>query len=41
MQGNVKTILATNFDGFQKGPTLHQCFETFLGDGIFNSDGET
>ncbi|KAJ7592506.1 cytochrome P450 monooxygenase pc-3 [Mycena floridula] len=37
---HIKTILATQFDQFEKGYHLRQQFQTLLGDGVFNSDGE-
>ncbi|EDR04930.1 cytochrome P450 [Laccaria bicolor S238N-H82] len=36
----IKAILATQFDGFEKGPVLHEQLNTILGTGVFNSDGE-
>ncbi|KAG9441324.1 hypothetical protein H6P81_017178 [Aristolochia fimbriata] len=38
---NVEHILRTRFDNFPKGPTWHAVFLDLLGDGIFNSDGNT
>ncbi|KAF7305559.1 Cytochrome P450 [Mycena chlorophos] len=37
---HLKTVLATNFDTFQKGPYLQGIMRSVLGNGIFNSDGE-
>jgi cytochrome P450 len=37
---NIKTILATKFDDFGKGPTFRKQCREFLGDSIFTSDGE-
>ncbi|KAJ1308972.1 hypothetical protein OPQ81_004655 [Rhizoctonia solani] len=37
---NVKHIIATSFDQFEKGEKFHDMLEGFLGTGIFNSDGE-
>ncbi|KAJ3095987.1 hypothetical protein HDU96_000926 [Phlyctochytrium bullatum] len=36
----VEYALKTNFENFEKGPRIHHLFECFLGDGIFNTDGE-
>ncbi|OIW19913.1 hypothetical protein TanjilG_28892 [Lupinus angustifolius] len=38
---NLEHILKTRFDNYPKGPTWHDVFHDLLGDGIFNSDGET
>ncbi|CEL59858.1 Cytochrome P450 52A5 OS=Candida maltosa GN=CYP52A5 PE=1 SV=1 [Rhizoctonia solani AG-1 IB] len=38
---NVKHIVATSFNQFEKGEKFHDMLEGFLGTGIFNSDGET
>ncbi|XP_068645677.1 cytochrome P450 86A8-like [Aristolochia californica] len=38
---NVEHILKTRFDNFPKGPTWQAVFHDLLGDGIFNSDGDT
>jgi fatty acid omega-hydroxylase len=37
----VQHILKTNFHCYNKGPAFHQSLVEFLGDGIFNTDGET
>ncbi|KAF6748591.1 cytochrome P450 monooxygenase pc-3 [Ephemerocybe angulata] len=37
---HIKAILATQFDGFEKGPVFHELVKVALGDGVFNSDGE-
>ncbi|XP_058768221.1 cytochrome P450 94A2-like [Vicia villosa] len=37
----VQHILKTNFPCYNKGPKFHQTLFEFLGDGIFNADGET
>ncbi|KAF8810019.1 cytochrome P450 [Phlegmacium glaucopus] len=37
---HVKAILATQFDAFDKGPMLYSPFNTLLGEGVFNADGE-
>jgi fatty acid omega-hydroxylase len=36
----VQHVLKTNFPCYGKGPTFIQCLGDFLGDGIFNTDGE-
>ncbi|KAH9927188.1 cytochrome P450 monooxygenase pc-2 [Epithele typhae] len=36
----IKTLLATGFEHFEKGPTLRETLDTLLGTGVFNSDGE-
>ncbi|KAF2315295.1 hypothetical protein GH714_038746 [Hevea brasiliensis] len=38
---NIEHILKTRFDNYPKGPTWQAVFHDFLGEGIFNSDGET
>ncbi|KAI3691796.1 hypothetical protein L6452_31598 [Arctium lappa] len=38
---NLEHILKGNFDNYPKGPTWHAVFHDLLGDGIFNSDGDT
>ncbi|KAK1278973.1 Cytochrome P450 94A1 [Acorus gramineus] len=37
---NVEHILKTNFDNYPKGPRFASLLGDFLGDGIFNSDGD-
>lgn len=37
---NVKHILATDFESFGKGAKFHAMLETFLGSGIFTTDGD-
>ena len=37
---NVKAVLATQFQDFGKGPNFHAIWFDFLGNSIFNSDGE-
>ncbi|KAF5354751.1 hypothetical protein D9756_005648 [Leucocoprinus leucothites] len=37
---HVKAILATQFDAFEKGPTVFTQLKSLLGAGVFNSDGE-
>ena len=37
---NLKTILATSFDDFEKGPRLRAAFAPLLGNGIFAVDGK-
>ncbi|KAI3927702.1 hypothetical protein MKW92_004830 [Papaver armeniacum] len=37
---NVEHVLKTNFHNYPKGEAFHELMEGFLGDGIFNSDGE-
>nr|GAT57937.1 cytochrome P450 [Mycena chlorophos] len=37
---HLKSVLATSFDEFQKGPYLQGIMRSVLGSGIFNSDGE-
>ncbi|KAF9040819.1 hypothetical protein BJ165DRAFT_1406836 [Panaeolus papilionaceus] len=34
-----KSLLATQFDAFEKGPSARDIMDSFLGVGIFNSDG--
>lgn len=38
---NVEHILKVRFDNYPKGPTWQAVFHDLLGDGIFNSDGDT
>ncbi|GMH00507.1 hypothetical protein Nepgr_002346 [Nepenthes gracilis] len=38
---NLEHILKARFDNYPKGPTWQAVFHDLLGDGIFNSDGET
>ncbi|KAK2967056.1 hypothetical protein RJ640_015276 [Escallonia rubra] len=38
---NIEHILKTRFDNYPKGPTWQTAFHDLLGQGIFNSDGET
>ncbi|KAM7255828.1 hypothetical protein ACFE04_011569 [Oxalis oulophora] len=38
---NVQHILKTRFDIYPKGPVFRQALRDFLGNGIFNADGET
>ncbi|XP_021887066.1 cytochrome P450 86A22-like [Carica papaya] len=38
---NIEHILKLRFDNYPKGPTWHSVFHDLLGDGIFNSDGDT
>ncbi|KAI5071571.1 hypothetical protein GOP47_0013822 [Adiantum capillus-veneris] len=38
---NVEHILKTNFHNYPKGQRVHSVLQDFLGDGIFNADGET
>ncbi|KAG6500030.1 cytochrome P450 86A2-like [Zingiber officinale] len=38
---NLEHVLKTRFDNYPKGPTWHAVFVDLLGDGIFNSDGDT
>ncbi|XAR60714.1 Unspecific monooxygenase [Bertholletia excelsa] len=38
---NLEHILRTRFDNYPKGPTWQTAFHDLLGQGIFNSDGET
>jgi cytochrome P450 len=33
-------VLKTKFENFEKGPVFHRLFEVFLGNGIFNADGQ-
>lgn len=37
---NVEYMLKTNFENYPKGKRINSLLEDFLGDGIFNSDGE-
>ncbi|KAF8960212.1 cytochrome P450 [Flammula alnicola] len=36
----IKTILATKFDSYEKGPLFNDQMRSVLGTGVFNSDGE-
>ncbi|KAL4283931.1 hypothetical protein GQ457_16G009660 [Hibiscus cannabinus] len=38
---NIEHILKTRFDNYPKGPHMQAAFHDLLGQGIFNSDGET
>ncbi|CAN0824892.1 Cytochrome P450 86A8 [Linum grandiflorum] len=38
---NIEHILKTRFDNYPKGPTWQAVFHELLGEGIFNSDGDT
>ncbi|KAJ4952347.1 hypothetical protein NE237_029179 [Protea cynaroides] len=38
---NIKHILKTRFHNYPKGPTFQAVFHDLLGEGIFNSDGDT
>ncbi|RRT42523.1 hypothetical protein GW17_00004141 [Ensete ventricosum] len=38
---NLEHVLKNRFDNYPKGPTWHAVFLDLLGDGIFNSDGDT
>ncbi|KAJ8748848.1 hypothetical protein K2173_013279 [Erythroxylum novogranatense] len=38
---NLEHILKTRFDNYPKGPTWQGVFHDLLGEGIFNSDGDT
>ncbi|XP_059634195.1 cytochrome P450 86A8-like [Cornus florida] len=38
---NLEHILKTRFDNYPKGPTWQAVFHDLLGEGIFNSDGDT
>ncbi|KAL6290304.1 hypothetical protein ACE6H2_007814 [Prunus campanulata] len=38
---NLEHILKTRFDNYPKGPTWQSVFHDLLGEGIFNSDGDT
>ncbi|KAM6578184.1 hypothetical protein CsatB_030021 [Cannabis sativa] len=38
---NIEHILRTRFDNYPKGPNWQAAFHDLLGQGIFNSDGET
>ncbi|KAK9280249.1 hypothetical protein L1049_013937 [Liquidambar formosana] len=38
---NIEHILRSRFDNYPKGPTWQAAFHDLLGQGIFNSDGET
>jgi len=37
---NVKALLATDFDNFEKGTKFRYAMDSVLGSGVFNSDGE-
>ncbi|KAF7362664.1 Cytochrome P450 [Mycena venus] len=37
---NIKAILATEFNGFEKGPEFHRHMEPLLGTGVFAADGK-
>ncbi|KAJ6590601.1 cytochrome P450 [Mycena vulgaris] len=37
---HIKSILATNFTGFEKGSHFRFQFDSLLGSGVFNADGE-
>ncbi|KAJ3515203.1 hypothetical protein NLJ89_g1903 [Agrocybe chaxingu] len=36
----IKTMLATQFDAFEKGPLFREQMESLLGTGVFNADGQ-
>uniref|UniRef100_A0A0D9VJ88 Cytochrome P450 n=1 Tax=Leersia perrieri TaxID=77586 RepID=A0A0D9VJ88_9ORYZ len=38
---NLEHVLKSRFDNYPKGPFWHAVFRDLLGDGIFNSDGDT
>ncbi|XP_010262795.1 PREDICTED: cytochrome P450 86A1 [Nelumbo nucifera] len=38
---NIEYVLKTRFDNYPKGPTWQEAFHDLLGQGIFNSDGDT
>ena len=38
---NLEHVLKARFDNYPKGPFWHAVFRDLLGDGIFNSDGDT
>ncbi|KAI6670993.1 hypothetical protein NL676_005878 [Syzygium grande] len=38
---NIEHVLRTRFDNYPKGPTWQAAFHDLLGQGIFNSDGDT
>ncbi|KAF9598814.1 hypothetical protein IFM89_031482 [Coptis chinensis] len=38
---NIEHILRTRFDNYPKGPNWQEAFHDLLGQGIFNSDGDT
>uniref|UniRef100_A0ACD5YXC2 Uncharacterized protein n=1 Tax=Avena sativa TaxID=4498 RepID=A0ACD5YXC2_AVESA len=38
---NLEHVLKSRFDNYPKGPFWHGVFRDLLGDGIFNSDGDT
>ncbi|KAF8164775.1 cytochrome P450 monooxygenase pc-1 [Crassisporium funariophilum] len=37
---NIKAMLATQFDSFDKGTMFNSIFDSLLGEGVFNADGE-
>ena len=37
---NIEHILKKNFENYEKGEFMKTIFHDFLGDGIFNADGE-
>ncbi|KAF7187225.1 Cytochrome P450 52A3-B [Pseudocercospora fuligena] len=37
---NIKAVLSTQFDSFGKGPKFYSDWHEFLGEGIFNTDGQ-
>jgi hypothetical protein len=37
---NIKAILATEFNGFEKGPEFRGLVESLFGTGVFAADGE-
>ena len=37
---NIKAVLATQFDDYGKGEKFHRDWKAFLGNGIFNTDGD-
>ncbi|KAF8960254.1 cytochrome P450 monooxygenase pc-2 [Flammula alnicola] len=37
---HIKAILATQFESFEKGPVFFKQLSSFLGEGVFNADGE-
>lgn len=36
---HIKSVLASDFDSFEKGELFNWCFQSVLGTGVFNSDG--
>jgi hypothetical protein len=38
---NIKRILATEFNSFEKGPEFRDLLEPLLGTGVFAADGKT